>query len=139
MKAILLALTALAAASPALADSRAEITQHMQDMEDALVPGTVAVWDKYLDPTVIYAEENDSYKGKAEMLKEVQPLTGYIRGGVTVLGAKKEYLIYADDTIELWDLISVSAGVRGMQILIAPADYLRATKATLGDIARGKG
>jgi Cys-tRNA(Pro)/Cys-tRNA(Cys) deacylase len=71
-------------------------------------------------------------------LKELQPLTGYIRGGVTVLGAKKEYPVYADETIELWEVISVSAGVRGTQILIAPADYLRATNATVGEIARAK-
>ena len=71
-------------------------------------------------------------------LKEVQPLTGYIRGGVTVLGAKKDYPVYADETIELWDVISISAGVRGMQILTAPADYLRVTHATVGAIARGK-
>lgn len=71
-------------------------------------------------------------------LKEVQPLTGYIRGGVTVLGAKKNYPVFADETIELWDVISVSAGVRGTQILIAPGDYLRVTKATLGEIAHQK-
>jgi Cys-tRNA(Pro)/Cys-tRNA(Cys) deacylase len=71
-------------------------------------------------------------------LKELQPLTGYIRGGVTVLGAKKEYPVYADETIELWDVISISAGVRGTQILIAPADYLRVTNATVGEIARAK-
>ena len=71
-------------------------------------------------------------------LKEVQPLTGYIRGGVTVLGAKKDYPVFADETVELWDVISVSAGVRGTQILLAPADYLRATKATVGEIAHEK-
>ena len=71
-------------------------------------------------------------------LKEVLPLTGYIRGGVTVLGAKKEYPVYADETIELWDVISVSAGVRGTQILIAPGDYLRVTNAQVGEIARAK-
>ncbi len=69
-------------------------------------------------------------------LKEVQPLTGYIRGGVTVLGAKKEYPAFADETIELFDVISVSAGIRGTQILLAPADYLRATRAKVGPIAR---
>lgn len=69
-------------------------------------------------------------------LKEVQPLTGYIRGGVTVLGAKKAYPAYADETVELFDVISVSAGVRGTQILLAPPDYLRATQARLGPIAR---
>lgn len=71
-------------------------------------------------------------------LKEVQPLTGYIRGGVTVPGAKKAFPVYADETIELWDKISISAGMRGMQIILAPADYLQATGAVLADIARGK-
>jgi len=69
-------------------------------------------------------------------LREVQPLTGYIRGGVTVLGAKKEYPAFADETIELFDVISVSSGTRGTQLLLSPADYLRATKARLGPIAR---
>jgi Cys-tRNA(Pro)/Cys-tRNA(Cys) deacylase len=69
-------------------------------------------------------------------LKEVQPLTGYIRGGVTVLGAKKEYPAYVDETIELFEVISVSSGARGTQILLSPADYLRATKAKVGNIAR---
>jgi Cys-tRNA(Pro)/Cys-tRNA(Cys) deacylase len=69
-------------------------------------------------------------------LKEVQPLTGYIRGGVTVLGAKKAYPVFVDETVQLFDRISVSAGVRGTQILLAPVDYLRATSGQLGDIAR---
>ncbi|MEA2696120.1 MAG: Cys-tRNA(Pro)/Cys-tRNA(Cys) deacylase [Myxococcales bacterium] len=68
-------------------------------------------------------------------LKEVQPLTGYIRGGVTVLGAKKPYPVFVDETIQLFDRIAVSAGVRGTQIILAPTDYLRATDATLGAIA----
>ena len=71
-------------------------------------------------------------------LKEVQPLTGYIRGGVTVLGAKKDYPVFADETIEVWDVISISAGIRGTQILLAPADYLRIAKATIGEIAHEK-
>jgi Cys-tRNA(Pro)/Cys-tRNA(Cys) deacylase len=71
-------------------------------------------------------------------LKEVQPLTGYVRGGVTVLGAKKDFPVYADETIQLWDLMSVSAGVRGTQVILRPDDYLRATQAVLSDIARGK-
>jgi len=68
-------------------------------------------------------------------LKEVQPLTGYIRGGVTVLGAKKAYPVLVDETIELFDVVSVSSGMRGLQILLTPADYLRATDARLGPIA----
>src|SRR5215470_5602311 len=69
-------------------------------------------------------------------LREVLPLTGYVRGGVTVLGARKDYPAYADETLELFDVISVSAGIRGTQILLAPADYLRATKARVAPITR---
>jgi Cys-tRNA(Pro)/Cys-tRNA(Cys) deacylase len=68
-------------------------------------------------------------------LKEVQPLTGYVRGGVTVLGAKKAYPVYVDETIELFDVVSISAGMRGLQVLLAPSDYLRATQSQLGPIA----
>jgi Cys-tRNA(Pro)/Cys-tRNA(Cys) deacylase len=76
---------------------------------------------------------------KAEMasLKDVQPLTGYIRGGVTVFGAKKPYPAYADETIELFDSVSVSAGHRGVQIVLSPADYLRATGAIVADLTKG--
>ncbi len=71
-------------------------------------------------------------------LKEVQQLTGYIRGGVTALGGKRDYPVYADETIELFDVISISAGVRGTQILLTPGDYLRAVHATIAAIARDK-
>jgi Cys-tRNA(Pro)/Cys-tRNA(Cys) deacylase len=75
---------------------------------------------------------------KAEMasLSEVQPLTGYIRGGVTVFGAKKAFPIFADETIEFFDAISVSAGQRGTQIVLAPGDYLRATGATVAPLSK---
>src|ERR1700748_1578497 len=75
---------------------------------------------------------------KAEMalLKDVQPLTGYIRGGVTVFGAKKDFPVFADETIELIDLVSVSAGQRGVQILLAPQDYLRAAHATVAALTK---
>lgn len=72
-------------------------------------------------------------------VKDLQALTGYIRGGVTVLGARRAFPVYADETIQLWDKISISAGVRGTQIILNPQDYLRATGAKLADIARGKG
>jgi len=75
---------------------------------------------------------------RAEMvsLKDVQPLTGYVRGGVTVFGAKKEFPVYVDETIELFDVISVSAGARGVQVLLAPADYLRAAKVTIAALTK---
>jgi Cys-tRNA(Pro)/Cys-tRNA(Cys) deacylase len=68
---------------------------------------------------------------KAEMapLKDVQPLTGYIRGGVTLFGARKAYPVYIDETAILFDKISVSAGARGTQLILAPNDYLRAAQA----------
>jgi Cys-tRNA(Pro)/Cys-tRNA(Cys) deacylase len=69
-------------------------------------------------------------------LKEVQPLTGYIRGGVTALGGKKDFPVYVEETIELFDQVSISAGVRGTQLLLAPGDYLRATRAKVGAISR---
>jgi Cys-tRNA(Pro)/Cys-tRNA(Cys) deacylase len=68
---------------------------------------------------------------KAEMvsLKDVQPLTGYIRGGVSIFGAKKAFPVFVDETVILFDKISVSAGARGVQIILTPADYLRAAGA----------
>jgi Cys-tRNA(Pro)/Cys-tRNA(Cys) deacylase len=68
-------------------------------------------------------------------LKEVQPLTGYIRGGVTALACKKSYPVYLDETAILFDTISVSAGMRGLQILLNPEDYVRAVSAVAGEIA----
>ena len=71
-------------------------------------------------------------------LKDVQPLTGYIRGGVTALGARKPFPVFADETLELFDTISISAGLRGTQLLLHPADYIRATAAKTGAIAKPK-
>jgi Cys-tRNA(Pro)/Cys-tRNA(Cys) deacylase len=68
---------------------------------------------------------------KAEIapLKDVQPLTGYIRGGVTLFGARRPYPVYVDETAILFDKISVSAGARGVQVVLSPQDYLRAAQA----------
>lgn len=79
----LLAVLALSAV-PAFADDRDVITAQMQEMSDALVPGDTAVWDKYLDANVIYAEEDDSYKGKAETLKELKPLPKGLGGTIKI-------------------------------------------------------
>lgn len=75
---------------------------------------------------------------RAEMvpIKEVQLLTGYIRGGVTVFGSRKPFPAYVEETIELFDTISVSAGMRGLQILLTPSDYVRAAEARLCDLTR---
>jgi Cys-tRNA(Pro)/Cys-tRNA(Cys) deacylase len=72
-------------------------------------------------------------------LKEVEPLTGYIRGGVTALACKKPYPVYLDETAQLFDVISISAGMRGLQVLIAPDDYIRVVDAKVTPIAKDKG
>jgi Cys-tRNA(Pro)/Cys-tRNA(Cys) deacylase len=69
-------------------------------------------------------------------LREVQPLTGHIRGGVTALAGKKDYPVFVDETALLFDRISISAGARGTQMLLNPADYLRVVNATTGPIAK---
>src|SRR5436309_1823183 len=69
-------------------------------------------------------------------VKEVLALTGYIRGGVSPVGARKPYPFYLDETAGLWDMISVSAGVRGCQVLLPPDDLDRVTAATRAAIAK---
>jgi Cys-tRNA(Pro)/Cys-tRNA(Cys) deacylase len=93
--------------------------------------------DQELDFKALAKQTSDR---KIEMvpLKEVQALTGYIRGGVTALACKKDYPVYIDELAEICDVISVSAGIRGLQILLAPADYIRAVKATVAAIAKAK-
>ena len=96
----------------------------------AIIPG-----DSELDLKKL-ARAAGTRNAELASLKEVEPLTGYIRGGVTVLAAKKPFRPFADETIELFDTISVSAGQRGLQLLLTPADYLRATAATLADLTK---
>ena len=98
----------------------------------AVIPGNTELNGKAL------ARETGDRRVEMVALREVQPLTGYIRGGVTALGGKRSYPVYADETIELFDLISISAGARGTQILLAPADYLRVTHAIVVAIATDK-
>ncbi|MBT3601692.1 MAG: Cys-tRNA(Pro) deacylase [Candidatus Latescibacteria bacterium] len=69
-------------------------------------------------------------------LKEVQSLTGYIRGGVSPLGTKKPLPVYLDQSAQQWPIISISAGQRGTQIIIAPNDLIHATQAILCDITK---
>ncbi|MGI4755782.1 MAG: Cys-tRNA(Pro) deacylase [Janthinobacterium lividum] len=96
----------------------------------AVVPG-----DAELDLKKL-AVAAGSRKAELASLKDVEPLTGYVRGGVTVMGAKKSFAAFADESIELFDRISVSAGMRGLQLLLAPADYLKASQATVADLTR---
>ena len=64
-------------------------------------------------------------------LKEVQPLTGYIRGGCSPIGMKKHFPTYIHETSREFPYIYVSAGVRGLQIKIAPEDLIRESKAEI--------
>jgi len=98
----------------------------------AVIPG-----NKELDGKALARLTGDR-KVELAPLKEVQQLTGYIRGGVTALGAKRDYPVYADETIELFDVISISAGVRGTQVLLEPGDYVRAVSGKVGAISRDK-
>ena len=98
----------------------------------AVIPG-----DAELDLKAL-AEASGNRKIHLAAVKDLLALTGYIRGGVTALAGKKDYPVYADETIELFDVISVSAGTRGMQILLAPGGYLKAAKAQLANLARAK-
>ena len=96
----------------------------------AVIPG-----DAELDLKKL-AHAAGAKKAELAALKEVEPLTGYIRGGVTVMAAKKPFPAFADETIELFDVISVSAGQRGLQLVMSPADYLRASEATVADLTK---
>ena len=69
-------------------------------------------------------------------VKEVLGLTGYVRGGVSPLATKKPYPLFLDETADLWDVISVSAGTRGCQMLLTPDDLVRVSGAQRCDIAR---
>jgi len=98
----------------------------------AVIPGNAE-----LDVKILAASSGDR-KIQLVPVKELQSLTGYVRGGVTALAGKKDYPVYVDETIQLFDLISISAGVRGLQILLAPGDYLKATRGTLASLSHPK-
>jgi Cys-tRNA(Pro)/Cys-tRNA(Cys) deacylase len=95
----------------------------------AVVPGNSELNLKAL------AKASGDRKSELVALKEVQPLTGYIRGGVTAFAGKKDYPVFVDETAFLFDVISISAGQRGLQILIKPDDYVRVTNASVAQIA----
>jgi Cys-tRNA(Pro)/Cys-tRNA(Cys) deacylase len=98
----------------------------------AVIPG-----DTDLDLKALAKLAGDR-KMELAALKEVQPLTGYIRGGVTAMAGKRDYPVFVDETVILFQRIAVSAGVRGTQILIDPTDYLRVVNGTAGAITKKK-
>jgi Cys-tRNA(Pro)/Cys-tRNA(Cys) deacylase len=72
-------------------------------------------------------------------VKELQGLTGYVRGGVSPLGAKKKFPVFIDRSVTAHARVSVSAGARGAQLILAPADLLSAADAKLADLAKSSG
>ena len=91
----------------------------------AVIPG-----DGELDLKAL-AKVSGNKRAELVALKEMLPLTGYIRGGCSPLGAKKNYPVYMDASSNNWPEIAISAGQRGMQLVVAPADLQRATNATV--------
>ena len=91
----------------------------------AVIPG-----DGELDLKAL-AKVSGNKRAELVALKEVLPLTGYIRGGCSPLGAKKNYPVYMDASCNNWPEIAISAGQRGMQLVAAPADLQKATNATV--------
>jgi Cys-tRNA(Pro)/Cys-tRNA(Cys) deacylase len=96
----------------------------------ACVPGNIELDLKKL------AVVTGNKKVELVALKEIQPLTGYIRGGVSPLGSKKKYQLFLDQSALNYEQISVSAGQRGLQMILSPPDLQRAAQATLADLAK---
>ena len=84
------------------------------------------------------AAASDNRKVHLVLVKDLPKLTGYVRGGVTALAAKRDYPLYADESIRGFETISISAGIRGLQILLASKDYLKVTRASVAAIALSK-
>lgn len=77
---------------------------------------------------------------KVEMIpvKEIQQLTGYIRGGVSPIGTKKHYPTFLDESAIRFPFISISAGARGSQIFISPDDLIKTLDITVCKIGQSK-
>ena len=95
---------------------------HEREHLFAIVPGDAELDFKKL------AHAAGTRKAEMASIKDVQPLTGYVRGGVTIFGAKKPLRVFVDETLEIFDRISVSAGVKGTQLILTPDDYLKAAE-----------
>lgn len=82
------------------------------------------------------AKVSHNKKVESVPLKEVLPLTGYIRGGVSPIGCKKDYPLYVSDDIKKQEKISISAGARGHQVILSPHDFLTIRQATVCAITK---
>lgn len=96
----------------------------------AVIPGSYQ-----LDLKAV-ARVSGNRKVETVALKRVQPLTGYVRGGVTALAAKKAYPTFLDEWAQLYEQIAVSAGMRGQMLFLQTSDYIKATAASVGAIAK---
>ena len=101
-----------------------------QGIAFAVVPGSYRLNLKAL------AQISGDRKLETVPLKQVQPLTGYVRGGVTALASKKPYPVFLDEWAEVYEQIAVSAGMRGQMLWLRTADYMKATNAVVGAIAQ---
>jgi Cys-tRNA(Pro)/Cys-tRNA(Cys) deacylase len=94
----------------------------------ACLPGSMTLSLKVL------AKESGNRKVEMVEKDEIHRLTGYIRGGVSPLGGKKKYPVYLDHSALQQPIVSVSAGMRGMQLFLKPQDLARATRARVAAI-----
>jgi Cys-tRNA(Pro)/Cys-tRNA(Cys) deacylase len=106
----------------------------LADVDGSLVVGIVPVTGK-LDLKALAAAVGGK---KAEMADAAlaERRTGYIVGGISPIGQKTRHQTVLDETAELWDTVFVSGGRRGLDLELSPADLIRATGATVADIAR---
>ena len=116
--------------SPGRLRLRPQASGSLQGVVLAVIPGSYQLDLKAL------ARLSGHRKVETVPLKQVQSLTGYIRGGVTAIACKKPYPVFLDEWAEVYDQIAVSAGIRGQMLWLSPADYVRATAAVVGQISQ---
>lgn len=105
----------------------------LADVDGRLVVGIVPVTGK-LDLKRLAA----AVGGKRATMADpavAERRTGYVVGGISPIGQKTAHPTVIDETAELWDTVYVSGGRRGLDLELSPADLVRATDATLADIA----
>jgi Cys-tRNA(Pro)/Cys-tRNA(Cys) deacylase len=96
----------------------------------ACIPGALE-----LDPKAL-AEASGNKKVELVAVKEIAELTGYVRGGVSPVGTRKPYPLYLEKSALEWPVISVSAGVRGCQMLVEAAQLVKLLSAQLCSITK---
>ena len=101
-----------------------------RDVVLACVPGSSALDLKALGAVA------KAKRAELVALKDVQKLTGYVRGGVSPIGTRKPFPVFLDQSAHLWDTISISAGQRGLQVLIKPDDLVCAIRAVVCELVR---